>query len=304
MMRRPLPRLRQGEKEGQPVEKAGNFLRMEVSRPEEEGTPMNSVHLTRQGPVAVLTLDNPPLNIITTAMFRRLGERIDEVDADPALRVAVIQGAGEQHFTAGADISEMAGMAACHRGDDLARQVRLWLDGVQAVLSRIERSPKVFICAMKGLSYGGGIETAAACDVRVAAADARFAMPEVKIGLIPGYGGTQRLLRLLGKGRALAFILSAEPVDAITARGMGLVDVLAPDGAAEATALRLATAIAGHAPLALAGVKRAIHGGAHLDLEAACRLEADLFTQVAITADVRAGLAAFMAKRPPRFQGL
>jgi enoyl-CoA hydratase len=264
---------------------------------------MGQVRFDRQPPVAVLTLDNAPLNCITGAMFAQLGEHIRQIDRDREIRVVMIRGAGEQHFTAGADVREMAQAALTCTGEARGPFIREWLAGVQSVFTAIERSPKVFICAMKGLAYGGGVEMAAACDIRVAAADARFALPEVKIGIMPGYGGTQRVARLMGKGRALTFILCAEPMDAVTAQGAGLVDVLTDTGAAEATALAMAERLSGYAPLAMAGVKQAIHAGAHLSLDTALQVEAELFAQVALSADTVEGVTAFVQKRKPVFVG-
>jgi enoyl-CoA hydratase len=178
-----------------------------------------------------------------------------------------------------------------------------WLLLVHEALDAIERSPKVYICAMKGLSYGGGLETAAACDIRVAASDARFAMPEVKLWIIPGYGGTQRLTRLIGMGRTLAMVLSAREIDAQAAEQWGLVDMLTPVGEAETTALDLARTIGGYAPLALAAAKRAIRGGLDRELSAGIAWERENFIACVTTTDFDEGRRAFMEKRLPVFQG-
>jgi enoyl-CoA hydratase len=262
---------------------------------------MGAVQLQREGHVAMLTFDNPPRNLLTTGMFEELGRHVRALDADPDVRAVVIRGAGDRLYTVGADIGEMDIVAAReHRGANTAA----WLAGIHEVLDGIERSPKVYICAMKGHSYGGGLETAAACDIRVAAQGARFAMPEVKLGIIPGYGGTQRIARLIGMGHTLALVLGAREIDAQTAEQWGLVDVVAPAGEAEATALELARTIGAYAPLALAAAKRAIRGGLDLDLSAGLAQERAGFVACATSSDFDEGRRAFLEKRAPVFQGV
>jgi enoyl-CoA hydratase len=262
---------------------------------------MGAVQLQREGHVAMLTFDNPPRNLLTTGMFEALGRHVRALDADPDVRAVVIRGAGDRLYTVGADIGEMDIVAAReHRGANTAA----WLAGIHEVLDGIERSPKVYICAMKGHSYGGGLETAAACDIRVAAQGARFAMPEVKLGIIPGYGGTQRIARLIGMGHTLALVLGAREIDAQTAEQWGLVDVVAPAGEAEATALELARTIGAYAPLALAAAKRAIRGGLDLDLSAGLAQERAGFVACATSSDFDEGRRAFLEKRAPVFQGV
>ena len=262
---------------------------------------MGTVQLQREGHVALLTFDNPPRNMLTTGMFEELGRHVHALDADPDVRAVVIRGAGERLYTVGADIREMDVVAALeHRAANTAA----WLAGVHDVLDAIERSPKVYICAMKGHAYGGGLETAAACDIRVTASDARFAMPEVKLGIIPGYGGTQRITRLIGIGHALTLVLGAREIDATTAEQWGLVDVVTQPGQAEVTALELARAIANHAPLALAAAKRAIRGGLDSDLSTGLAQERASFVACATSTDFDEGLHAFLEKRAPVFQGV
>ncbi len=261
---------------------------------------MGTVRVQREGQVATLIFDNPPRNMLTTGMFEELGGYVRALDADPAVRAVVVRGAGERLYTVGADIREMDVVAEWeHRGANTAN----WLASIHETLDAIERSPKVYICAMKGHSYGGGLETAAACDIRVAAEDARFAMPEVKLGIIPGYGGTQRIARLIGMGHALTMVLGAREIDARTAEQWGLVDIVTPIGAAEATALELAQAIGAYAPLALAAAKRAIRSGLDLDLPAGLAQEIESFVACATSNDFDEGRRAFLEKRAPVFQG-
>lgn len=262
---------------------------------------MGTVELQREGRVAVLTFDNPPRNMLTTGMFEELGRHARALDADPDVRAVVIRGAGDRLYTVGADIREMDIVAAReHRAANTAA----WLAGIHEALDAIERSPKVYICAMKGHSYGGGLETAAACDIRVAASDARFAMPEVKLGIIPGYGGTQRITRLIGMGHALTLVLGAREIDAATAEQWGMVDVVTQAGQAEAIALELAQAIGGYAPLALAAAKRAIRDGLDTDLPTGLAHERACFVACATSTDFDEGRRAFLEKRAPVFQGV
>jgi enoyl-CoA hydratase/carnithine racemase len=261
---------------------------------------MGSIQLYRAGAVARLVIDNPPRNYLTTAMFEQLGRHVREIEGDPALRVAVIQGSGDRLYTVGADIREMEPFT--HLADRHEETMQ-WLTGVHAVLDRIERSSKVYVCAMKGISYGGGLEIAAACDIRVAAQDARFAMPEVKLGIIPGYGGTQRIRGLIGVGHTLALVLGAQEIDAETANLWGLVDIVTPRGEADATALQLAQNVAGYAPVALAAGKRAIRDGGDLALSDGLAQEQERFADCTASSDFAEGLQAFLQKRAPQFVG-
>ena len=262
---------------------------------------MGTIQMYREGAVARIVIDNLPRNYLTTAMFEQLGQRVEEFESDPDLHVAVIHGSGERLYTVGADIHEMEPIT--HLEDRHDEAVR-WLSQVHAVLDRIERSAKVFVCAMKGISYGGGLEIAGACDIRVAAEDARFAMPEVKLGIIPGYGGTQRLRRLIGVGHTLALVLGAQEIDAQTAYLWGLVDVVTPRGEAEETAFTLARNIAGYAPVALTAAKRAIRAGDDLTLSDGLAEEQEQFVGCTASSDFVEGVQAFLQKRAPQFRGV
>lgn len=262
---------------------------------------MGTIEMRREGAVARLVIDNLPRNYLTTAMFEQLGQHVREIEADPDLRVAVIHGSGDRLYTVGADIREMEPFTHL---DDRHEETMQWLSGVHAVLDLIDHSSKVFICAMKGISYGGGLEIAGACDIRVAAQDARFAMPEVKLGIIPGYGGTQRLRRLIGLGHMLALVLGAQEIDAETANRWGLVDIVTPRGEAETTALQLAQNIASYAPVALAAAKRAIRDGGDLPLPDGLAQEQAYFADCTASSDFAEGLQAFLQKRAPQFSGV
>ncbi|HEU0028434.1 MAG TPA: enoyl-CoA hydratase/isomerase family protein [Ktedonobacterales bacterium] len=261
---------------------------------------MGTVQIERDGHIATLTFDNPPRNKLTTGMFEELGRHVRALDAEPEIRTVVIRGAGERLYTVGADIAEMDVVRTWERRDVNAAA---WLARVHDTLDAIARSPKVYICAMKGHSYGGGLETAAACDIRVAARGARFAMPEVKLGIIPGYGGTQRIARLIGMGHTLAMVLGAGEIDVETAEQWGLVDVVTPQGEAETTATELARTIGGYAPLALAEAKRAIREGFGRDLPAGLARESASFITCVTSSDFDEGRSAFLEKRAPVFRG-
>lgn len=262
---------------------------------------MGTIEMHRDGAVARLVIDNLPRNYLTTAMFEQLGQHVRIIENDPAIRVAIIQGNGDRLYTVGADIREMEPFT--HLEDRHEETVR-WLSQVHAVLDRIEHSSKVFLCAMKGISYGGGLEIASACDIRVAARDARFAMPEVKLGIIPGYGGTQRLRRLIGIGHTLALVLGAQEIDAETALLWGLVDIVTAPGEAELTALKLAQSIASFAPVALTAAKRAIRDGEDLVLSDGLAQEQAHFVDCTASSDFAEGLQAFLDKRAPQFRGV
>lgn len=260
---------------------------------------MGTVHLEQEGAVARLVFDNPPRNVLTTAMFEELGQHICHIEHDTSIGAVVVQGAGPHLYTVGADIREMDTQAALA---DRQEATRAWIEPIHRVLDAIAGSSKVYLCAMKGISYGGGLEIAAACDIRLAAEDARFAMPEVKLGIIPGYGGTQRLTRLIGLGHTLAFVLSAQEITPETARVWGLVDQVTPKDQAESMALELAMQIASYGPLALGEAKRTIHQGADVDLASGLTQERASFVRCATSADFDEGRQAFLEKRAPRFR--
>jgi enoyl-CoA hydratase/carnithine racemase len=243
-------------------------------------------------------LDNAPRNALTTAMFEELGQHIREIERDTSVGAVVVQGAGPHLYTVGADIREMDVQAALA---DRQAATRAWLEPIHRVLDALAGSSKVYLCAMKGIAYGGGLELAAACDIRLAAEDARFAMPEVKLGIIPGYGGTQRLTRLIGVGHTLALVLSARETTIETARMWGLVDLVTPVGEAEATARALAEQIAGYGPLALSEAKHAIRHGVDVDLARGLAQERESFVRCATSADFDEGRRAFIEKRAPLF---
>ncbi len=247
--------------------------------------------------VATVTIHRPDkLNALNAQVIDELDRMFAELAARADVGAIVLTGSGRA-FVAGADIAEIAAAA-----ESAAGLAAVSAHG-SAVFTRIERLAKPVIAAVNGFALGGGCELALACHLRVASTHAKFGLPEVKLGLIPGYGGTQRLPRLIGQGRALQLILTGEAIDAETAHRIGLAnEVVAGDMLLDA-ARSLAKMMVAQGPLALAHAIAAVTAGADLGLEAALALEATHFDAVGRTADMREGTTAFLAKRAPAFRG-
>ena len=252
-----------------------------------------SVQLTRQEEFALITLDRQEaLNALSAQVLRELAQAFDQVAASDA-RALVITGAGTKAFCAGADIKELTGRSLAERRRDAAFG--------QAVLARLDDLPIPSVAAINGYAFGGGLELALACTFRVAAPNAKMGLPEIKLGLIPGYGGTQRLPRVIGEARALELIMSARTVDAEEAQRIGLVHrVIEGDVVAGAMAFARSFSAYGLPALKLArdAVKRALDVPLHEGL----KLEADLNTLAFQTEDAVEGMNAFMQKRKPQFK--
>ncbi len=245
--------------------------------------------------VAVLTVNRPDkLNALNRQVMRELNAALDAVESDAAIRAVVLTGAGPKAFVAGADISELAGLDTS-TGEEFSRYG-------QTVFDRIESSAKVFVAYVNGFALGGGCELALACHLRVAADNAVMGLPEVTLGTIPGYGGTQRLMHVVGKGRALELMLTAVPVKAEAALGMGLVNRVVPAAEGLEAAKAMARQITTRGPLAVAAAIQAVRAGLN-DADAGYEAEAEAFGRLCGTADFAEGTAAFLAKRPPSFTG-
>ena len=258
--------------------------------------PLENIRMETRDGIAFLTLNRPRvLNALNAASLRELQSVIEIIKSDDTIRVAILTGSGEKAFAAGADIQELAQVNGIE-GRDLA------LRG-QTVLRAIETCGKPVIACINGFALGGGCELALACTLRIASEHAKMGQPEVKLGLIPGYGGTQRLARLVGKGVALQMILTGEILSAADCLRVGLVnevvvaDQLLPRGEA------IARVIAGMAPIAIRYALEAVDRGYDLPLQEALFLEATLFGLSCGTADKGEGTAAFLAKRAPLWQG-
>ena len=243
-----------------------------------------------------LTINRPDkLNALNREVLAALEAGFAGALATPGVRVVVLTGAGEKAFVAGADIAEFVGLPAA--------ALRAMGERGQRVFDAIAGSPKPVIAAVNGFALGGGCELAMAAHLRVAATTARFGQPEVKLGLIPGYGGTQRLPRLVGRARALELLLTGRMIDAETALAWGLVNRVVPPAELRAAAGALADEILAVSPLAVTRCLEAVRGGMECALGEGLALEAALFGLCAPTEDMREGVAAFLEKRPPGFTG-
>jgi enoyl-CoA hydratase/3-hydroxyacyl-CoA dehydrogenase len=283
ILRRMVAQGRLGQKSGQ-----GFFPYPQL----DAGDQGEAVKLETRGDVAIAWLDRPPANSISPQVIEELGAIWERVDADDAIRVLVLASANPMLFCAGADIKAFTTM------DEAAG--RELVDRTHAMLRAFERSSTVTIAAVNALAFGGGCELAMACDVRLAAQSATFGQPEVNLGIIPGFGGTQRLPRLVGENKALEMNLIGEPVSAQEAYEFGLVNRVVADHELLDTALAWARKLAGQAPLAVGHVKAVSAAG---DLDAGIEAEKDAFAAVFETEDAREGISAFLGKRQARWQG-
>jgi enoyl-CoA hydratase len=246
--------------------------------------------------VATITLNRPKvLNALNSTMVRELGEAFAALGEDDAVRAVLLRGTGGKAFAAGADISELA-----HADSALGQQMA---ESTQRVFRRIETLGKPVIACIDGFALGGGCELAMACTLRLASDSAKLGQPEIKLGLIPGYGGSQRLPRLVGQGAALKMLLTGAMVDASEALRIGLVDEVVPDGKLDERATELARLIAGMPPLAVAAAIEAVGRGADLPLDEALALEAAIFGRLCGTEDKREGTQAFLEKRSAIWTG-
>ncbi|MCP4574234.1 MAG: enoyl-CoA hydratase [bacterium] len=250
----------------------------------------------QDGGVAVVTVRRPAkLNALNAKTISELKTAFMDLQADATVGAVVLTGEGEKAFVAGADIGELADLTA-----DQAE--RLSAQG-QALMDLVENLGKPVIAAVNGFALGGGCELALACSFRYATQGARLGLPETGLGLIPGYGGTQRLSRLVGKGRALELVLTGDMVDADAACAMGLVNRVLPPDELLAAALKTATKLAAKSSLTLRAALKAVNEGLAQNQDGGCRLEAALFGVCGASEDAREGCSAFLEKRPPEFKG-
>lgn len=250
----------------------------------------------RSGAVARVTINRPEkLNALNGKLLGELEDCFRAVGDESEVRVVILTGAGEKSFVAGADISELSVLSPLEAREFARRG--------QRVIGLIEDLGKPVIAAVNGYALGGGCELAMACSLRVAAENARFGLPEVKLGVIPGYGGTQRLARLIGKGRAIEITTIAEPISAQEAYRLGLVNQVVPAKDLITVCEALAGKIMANAPLAVKFALEAVNHGMEMTLEEGLFLEANLFGLCCATEDMREGTRAFLEKRPPKFTG-
>jgi enoyl-CoA hydratase len=250
-----------------------------------------------ESPIGVITFNRPSvLNALRGRLLAEVSEALAEMEHNDAVRAIVITGAGEKAFAAGADITELNALASAGSGADQARTG-------QVLTRQIERLRKPVIVAVNGFALGGGCEIAMAGDILIASENAKFGQPEVNLGLIPGYGGSQRTTRLIGKGMAAYLCLTGEMIDAHEALRIGLVQRVVPLAELMNEAKRIANVIASKAPLAIAACKRVINNGAHLSIDDALELEALEFGLLVDTEDIKEGTGAFLEKRKPVWKG-
>jgi enoyl-CoA hydratase len=254
------------------------------------------LNLEQEGAVAVVTINRPAvLNALSEAVLREIESALEALAEDQNVRAIVLTGAGEKAFVAGADIKELAAQTPVSGRETARRGQRLF--------TRIEQLGKPVIAAINGFALGGGCELALACTFRFAAETAKIGLPEITLGLLPGYGGSVRLPRLIGKARALEMILTGKPVAAEEAFRVGLVNRVVPAASLVAEAKAFAAELAAKAPIALRYALQSVERGLEMPVGEALEFEATLFGLVASTADMREGTTAFLEKRKPVFKG-
>ncbi|HPX70243.1 MAG TPA: enoyl-CoA hydratase-related protein [Bacillota bacterium] len=252
---------------------------------------MAFVELEKKGHIAILTINRPEaLNALNDRVIKELSEILDTIDVGET-RCLIVTGAGERAFVAGADIAQMSGLSG-EEGRDFGK---LGND----VFRKLETLPVPTIAAVNGFALGGGCELSMSCDIRIASENALFGQPEVGLGITPGFGGTQRLARLVGQGKAKELIYTARNIKAPEALSIGLVQAVYPLEQLMEEAEKMATRIVGNAPIAVRACKKAINDGLQVGIEQAIEIEEELFGSCFETADQRNAMAAFLEKRKP-----
>ena len=254
-----------------------------------------TILVERKGAVAIVRLNRPDkLNAMNTRLKEEVAHALGELEKDDGVRVAVITGVGDKAFVAGADINEFAGK----------KPIDQWQSyGHTSLYNAVDRFPKPILAMINGYCLGGGCELAMACDIRIASEKAQFGQPEINIGIIPGGGGSQRLPRLVGLGKALELILTGDRIPAAEALRIGLVDSVVPHDELEKRTMELAEKIASKSPVAVRLAKVAVKASANLPLDQGLRHEQSLFSVVFSTEDKEEGVRAFLEKRPPQWKG-
>ena len=257
------------------------------------------VKMRMDGRVAILTLDHPPVNALSQQLLEELEEEYDRLDRDDDVRAIILGGEGEKAFVAGADITEFPALREQVEEAAAGGSAR----GIQKLAARMDAGRTPVIAAIHGYCLGGGLELAMACDIRIAAEDAQLGQPEIKLGLIPGGGGTQRLPRLIGHGRALLLNLSGDPISGAQAYEWGLVEKAVPQEKLLETALELAQTLAQRSPFAMGVIKELAAETRDLPLSEGMRREAQGFMRCISSEDGAEGVVAFLEKRQPEFTG-
>ncbi len=252
------------------------------------------VSYTEDGPIAIVTISNPPKNVLTIPLIEAFETVVEDLEKKEGIKAIVITGSGPI-FIAGADIKVIASIKSPEAGEALARRG-------QALFNKIEQMQKVVIAAINGYCLGGGMELAMACHLRILGDRVRMGQPEINLGIIPGFGGTQRLPRIVGQAKAIELILSGDMINAEEAKRIGLANKVVPEGEVLKQALGLAKKIASKSRSAIEAIMKAIEEGMNEPLSIGLGREAQLFGQICQTEDMREGITAFLEKRQPKFQ--
>jgi len=256
--------------------------------------PYENILLTLDGPVATLAMNRPPMNPLNLALLKEMQHAVDQVAANADIRVLVITGGTGKAFVAGADIKAMVAMSQ--------EEIVAFGTAGQGVMRSLENLDKPVIAQVDGFALGGGTELAISCDLILASTRSKFGQPEVKLGIIPGFGGTQRLSRLVGRNMAKELIYRGNIINAEEALRIGLVNHLVPPEELAATVKTIVDDIVAAGPIAVAKAKEAINMGYHKELDEGNRIEVEAFFGTFATADRLEGMRAFLEKRPPRFE--
>ena len=248
-----------------------------------------------QDRIAVIAIDHPPANAFDQRTLDELGAAVDDANGNPDIKAIIVTGAGQFAFVAGADIKEIKAL----EGNQDA--IRAYMQKGQMLFNKIEASPKPVIAAINAVALGGGLELALACHIRVAGDKARFGLPEINLGIMPGWGGTQRLQRVVGKSKAIEMILTGDILNAQEAYRINLVNKVVPATAVVKEAMGLAKKITEKGGVAIAKALEAINAGSDLPLEQGLTVELDGITGLAMTNDAREGILAFIEKRRANF---
>lgn len=255
-----------------------------------------NVLFEKEDSIGLLTINRPQvLNALNRETMTEISQVVGKIATDPEVAVLIITGAGEKSFVAGADISEMRTLSAL--------EGRAWSKFSQATFNAIENLPQPVIAAVNGYALGGGCELAMSCDIRIASDKAKFGQPEVLLGVVAAFAGTQRLPRLVGKGRAKELLFTGDQIDAAEACRIGLVNKVVPAGELLTAAKALAAKIISRGPVAVQLCKAAVNEGLDMDLESAQAYEAEVFGLCFATADQKEGMNAFVERRPAKFTG-
>lgn len=255
------------------------------------------VHVETAERIAIVTIDNPPMNVLSRQVTKELEEVFSRIADDSSVVAVILTGAGDRAFVAGADIKEFP--SSLGQDKEVLKEKNL---RTHQVFKLIENLPKPTIAMLNGYTLGGGCELALTCDIRIAEEQVKIGLPEVKLGLFPGGGGTQRLPRLIGTAKAKELMFTGDPISAHQALGLGLVNQVAETGKGMDAALALAGKIAGNSLQALSRIKAAVNKGMDVSFTEGIELEAGLFAEVFQTEDVKEGVQAFIEKRKASFQ--